>query len=152
MTPFKAVYGRDPPSLLRYGSPPTPIDSLDTLLTERDSLLEQLKSHLAKAQNRMKVNADKHRRDEELSEGDMVYLKIKSYRMKTLARRMNEKLNPKYFGPYKIIKRIEAVAYELELPDDTSIHPVFHVSKLKKALGPNCQSISNPSFLSHDWM
>ena len=46
-----------------------------------------------------------------------------------------EKLKPKFYGPYFIIRRIGEVAYELELPRDSRIHNVFHVSCLKKVVG-----------------
>ena len=46
------------------------------------------------------------------------------------------KLSPRYVGPYQIVKRVGSVAYELELPLEMSmVHPVFHVSMLRKCLG-----------------
>ncbi|WMV25113.1 hypothetical protein MTR67_018498 [Solanum verrucosum] len=45
------------------------------------------------------------------------------------------KLRPFYVGSYQILSLIDKVAYELELPNDlVSIHPVFHVSLLKKCV------------------
>lgn len=38
-------------------------------------------------------------------------------------------------GPYRILSRVEKVAYELELLADLSpVHPEFHMSLLKKCI------------------
>ena len=47
------------------------------------------------------------------------------------------KLNPRFVGPFEILKRIGVVAYRLALPPFLSpflsaIHNVFHVSMLRK--------------------
>ena len=67
----------------------------------------------------------------------MVYLMLQPYRQSTLKKSGAEKLKPGYYGPFKVIRRIGEVAYELELPADSRVHNVFHVSRLKKALGQN---------------
>ncbi|GJT26496.1 hypothetical protein Tco_0906771 [Tanacetum coccineum] len=43
------------------------------------------------------------------------------------------KLNPRYVGPFKVLEKVESVAYKPELPEGMSrVHNTFHVSNLKK--------------------
>ena len=46
------------------------------------------------------------------------------------------KLEPRHIDPYRISKRFDNFAYELELSLGLAeVHPVFHISMLKKCLG-----------------
>ncbi|XP_072066649.1 uncharacterized protein [Arachis hypogaea] len=54
MTPFKALYGRDPPTLARYELSSTDNPSLQEWLQNRDHLLDQLKFNLERSQQYMK--------------------------------------------------------------------------------------------------
>ncbi|GJS33168.1 putative reverse transcriptase domain-containing protein [Tanacetum coccineum] len=53
------------------------------------------------------------------------------------------KLNPRYIGPFKILKKVGLVAYTLELSEElSSVHSTFHVSNLKKFLSEESLVIS----------
>ena len=60
---------------------------------------------------------------------------LQPYRQSTLKKSGAEKLKPRYYGPFRIIRKVGEVAYELDLPAKSKVHNVFHVSCLKKALG-----------------
>ena len=77
------------------------------------------------------------RSEREFSVGDLVYLRIKHSHQKSFS---HSKLCPKYFGSFPIIANVGPVAYHLQLPPDTNMHPVFHVSLLKKTIGSTAQS------------
>ena len=46
----------------------------------------------------------------------------------------DNKLYPKYYGPYKLLQNIGSMAYKLELPASSWVHLIFHVSCLKKVI------------------
>ncbi|KOM29510.1 hypothetical protein LR48_Vigan712s000600 [Vigna angularis] len=134
-TPFETVYGRPPPSLHRFVPGETLVESVSQELQTRDEALRQLKFHLARAQELMVRQADKARRPSQVGVGDWVYLKIRPHRQTTMSSMVQSKLAARYFGPFLVIQQVGAVAFKLQLPETARIHPVFHVSQLKKAVG-----------------
>lgn len=136
LTLFEALYGYAPPLHLPYLAGQSVVQQVDSDLGSREEMLQLLKHHLERAQQRMKAQADKHRTDRSYEIGDLVYLKLQPFRRNSLADRQCRKLSAKYFGPYKIIDKIGVVAYKLELPENAQIHHVFHISQLKKKIGP----------------
>ena len=65
----------------------------------------------------------------------MVYLRLQPYRQSTLKQKGVKKLKPHFYGPYRVIRWVGEVDYELELLARSRIHNIFHVACLKKALG-----------------
>lgn len=140
LTPFEAVYGTPPPTLLTYVPGTSRIQAVDECLRDRDAILKDLRHNLQLAQNRMKCQADQHRRDISFNVGDYVYLKLQPYRQTSVALRLSQKLSPRFFGPYQIIGKIGPVAYKLSLPVGSQIHNVFHVSLLRRYHGSGIQA------------
>jgi hypothetical protein len=76
----------------------------------------------------MKIQADKRRSDRVFQEGELVLLKLQPYVQSSVVNHPCPKLAYKYFGPFKVLKKIGLVAYYLELPENSLVLPVFHVS------------------------
>jgi hypothetical protein len=62
------------------------------------------------------------------------------------------KLSLRYIGPFTILARVGNLAYRLQLPDSmVGLHPVFHVSMLRKFLrDPDHQIEMEPIAVQQD--
>ena len=116
-------------------------------LEDQDEALQQLKYNLTKAQDQMKRYVDKKRIMKEFEIGDWVYLKLRPHRQQSVVRRIHQKLAPKYYGPYKIVQKLGAVTYKLQLPLSSRVHPIFHISQLKQAMGSHEANMELPKEL-----
>lgn len=132
MAPFEALYGR------RYRSPIGWFEVGESRLVGPDLIQEAIekvqliRDRLVTAQSRQKSYADRRRRPLEFSVGEHVFLRVSP--MKGILRFGRKgKLSPRFIGPFEILERVGQVAYRLALPPDISgVHPVFHVSMLRK--------------------
>ncbi|XP_061337226.1 uncharacterized protein LOC133284249 [Gastrolobium bilobum] len=98
MTPFQALYGKAPVMIPTYVKGSVREEAVDATLSHRDGLLRHLRNQLLSAQNRMKVQAEKHRKDLQFSVGDLVLIKLQPYRKITIAHRKCQKLSKRGDG------------------------------------------------------
>ena len=143
MTPFEVVYGQKPPSVLSYLQSASKVQAVDLTLIAREAILCTLKENLVMAQNRMKKKADQGRFECQFAERDQVFLRLQPYKQTSLKAEHCQKLVPKFYGPYTVLKCVGQVSYQLALPNNSKLHPIFHVSCLKKVIGAKCQIQSN---------
>ncbi|GJY45087.1 putative reverse transcriptase domain-containing protein [Tanacetum coccineum] len=70
----------------------------------------------------------------EFEVGDQVLLKVSPWKG-VICFVKKGKLEPRYVGPFEILRRVSLVAYRLRLPEElSSVHDTFHVSNLTKCL------------------
>jgi hypothetical protein len=69
-----------------------------------------------------------------------VFLQLQPYKQTSFNDDHYQKLVPKFYVPYTVVKRVEQVSYQLALPNHFKLHRVFHVSCLKKVIGTKCQT------------
>ncbi|KAA3461274.1 DNA/RNA polymerases superfamily protein [Gossypium australe] len=102
------------------------------LVSETKENVKLIRAWLKEASDRQKSYVDLKRKDIEFSVGDQVFLKVSSWK-KVLRFGRKGKLSPRFIGPYRVLKRVGPVAYQLELPSELrQIHDVFHVSMLRQ--------------------
>ena len=148
-TPFEVVYGHTPRHFGISVDDTIQSEDLKQWLDQRKVVLDSVQQHMSRAQQRMKVQADKHHTERSFHIGDFVFLKLQPYLQSSVAPRANHKLAFKFYGPFQIIARVGEVAYELALPPSSKVHPVFHVSLLK-VLAPGCEALPQlPSSNAH---
>ena len=113
MTPFQALYGYAPPRWKEFIQGDAKVPAVKSQLEEYQKVPQVLR----RAQNRMKQQADQHRTKREFEVADWVFVRLQAYKQLSLKRQGKNKLAPKFYGPYQIIRKISPVAYELKLPD-----------------------------------
>ncbi|MCH88206.1 retrotransposon protein, partial [Trifolium medium] len=131
MAPYEALYGRKCRSPLCWFEVGEKSLLGPNIVQETTDRIKMIRERMRTAQSRQKSYADKRRKPLEFQEGAHVFLRITPKTGVGRAMRV-KKLNPRFMGPFQILKRVGPVAYQLALPPPLSnLHNVFHVSQLR---------------------
>ena len=99
----------------------------DKVTTQVKTIVEEAKEQLIKAQEYQKKYFDAHHRQLKFKAGQKVPLPTKNLKLPGI-----RKLYPRWVGPFKVLPRVGAAAYKLDLTGRFSqLHSTFHVSCLK---------------------
>jgi hypothetical protein len=98
------------------------------LIKEAEEGVAEFGEKLKAAQSQQKSYVDEKRREASFNHEDFTYLMVSPIQG-TRIFQVHGKLAPRYIGSYKVSKRVGAVVYWFELPEEMSdIHPAFHIS------------------------
>ena len=110
------------------------------VLQKRDEILHILQENIHMERNKMKHQVNRHRFEHTFQVGDMVFIHLYHYKQSSFKLKGCQKLAPNFYGPYKVLQNIRFVAYKLELPPSSHVHPIFHVSCLNKFIGTSIRA------------
>jgi hypothetical protein len=85
------------------------VQAVDQTLTVQEDILRTLKENLVMAHNCMKQQADQGHSERQFAEGDQVFLQLQPYKKTSLKAEHCQKLAPKFYGPYTVLKRVGQV-------------------------------------------
>ncbi|GKC48554.1 putative reverse transcriptase domain-containing protein [Tanacetum coccineum] len=115
VAPFEALYDR------KCRSPVCWAEVREVQLTGPEIVLEttekiiQIKQRIQAARDRQKSYADLKHKPMEFQVGDRVMLKVSPWKGVVRFGKRG-KLNPRYVGPFKVLEKVGAVSYKIELP------------------------------------
>jgi hypothetical protein len=127
-TPFFANYGFHPKSDF-LAATASHVPAAEQLIDHLHDIQSQLQETLLRAKSSYKKFADRHRRPTPLFH---VHDKVWFNRKNLATARPSNKLDSVFLGPYRILEKIGSHAVRLDFPASIKIHPVVHVSLLKK--------------------
>ncbi|GKB31319.1 putative reverse transcriptase domain-containing protein [Tanacetum coccineum] len=131
-TPFEALYGRKCHSPVCWAEVGEVQLIGPEIVQETTEKVIQIKQRIQAARDRQKSYADLKRKLMEFQVRDRVMLKVSPWKGVVCFGKRG-KLNPRYVGPFKVLAKVGAIAYKLELPQELSrVHHTFHVSNFKK--------------------
>ena len=106
-----ALYGYHPPYITSSLRENVRVQAVEDHIEHQQEVLQLLKDNLNLAQNRMKQQADQHRSERSFDVGNWVFLQLQPYKQMSLKQaKKDNKLSPKYYGPYQVFQKIGTMA------------------------------------------
>ncbi|KAL0179864.1 hypothetical protein M9458_025306 [Cirrhinus mrigala] len=127
LTLFQCVLGFQPP-MFPWSGEPSSVPAVDDWIKRSERVWDSAHVRLQRAVRNQEIQANRRRLPHPpYQPGQRVWLSTRDIKLRLPSR----KLSPRYVGPFKILKRVNEVTYQLELPPNYRISPSFHVSLLK---------------------
>ena len=124
---FELNYGYYPQMSYEEEVDPRPkLKLADKLSAELRELMFVCQKNLHHVQKLQKWAYDKGVKHRTYASSDKIWLNSKYIKTKC-----NQKLEIKFFGPFRVLHPVGKQAYKLELPRKWRIHDVFHISLLE---------------------
>ena len=121
-------HGQHPLTPLNIGISMCHVLAAKDLVQSMSSIMQQTKKHLLAAYNKQKSYVDTKKRAISCDVGTQMLLSTFNIKFKMPRAR---KLLPRSFGPFKVLLKMDKVAYRLVLLETLKIYDVFHISLLK---------------------
>jgi transposase InsO family protein len=133
MSPFEAMYGylpETPASLMLDRPPQVDQPKARDEMMKHHARFQIIRDALQDSHKLQAAQYDSSKRDVSFEVGDLVYLDARHFKRQADSKR--NKLHRPFLGPYKIVDRPSSLNYKLDLPPHSRLHPVFHVSPLRR--------------------
>jgi len=133
MSHFSIIYRKIPHHLLELIKLPIGkrFSSAASAMAEQVlDVQESVQSKLEKSNAKYKIATDKKRREKVFEEGDMMMV----YLRREIPAGSYNKLKPRKYGLFKIVKKISDNAYVMDLPSDMTMSKTFNMADLLVAV------------------
>ena len=132
MAPYEAIYNRKCSSPICWEEMGEKFIVGPKMIKEMTEKIKMIKQRLLMAQSREKNYYTLKRMDKTFQNSELAFPMISLIKGITQIGK-GSRLNPRFIGPFEILEKLKNLAYRLALPPKLSrIHPIFHISLLKK--------------------
>ena len=121
-TPFSMIMGYMPK--VEWLSVPSQVPSYMDRMEQIEEVCKAAKTSLVKAQKMMAIRNPGNKKFRPYQKDDQVW--IEGMHLKTLY--PSAKLAPKCYGPFKVMKQLSPVVYEIRIPCQWKVHNMFHTN------------------------